>query len=96
MTRYKLDGENVFAQIDALPEHVRDQVYDDLKELEVDPTNKRGDPRSSITEFKDPRRGHTYAVAVAKGRFLIVYSVLQDYPRVWLREIVDFGADQIL
>lgn len=48
MIRYELYG---FDHIAALPPELQAQIYDDLQELEIDPTNKRGDWRSSIREY---------------------------------------------
>lgn len=96
MTRYELVGRSVLDRIDQLEPQLRDQVYDDLKELEVDPENSRGDLGSNIMEYKDSTYGHTYTIAVADGRFLIGYMVGQDYPRVWLKTMLDGESGELL
>lgn len=96
MIRYKLVGKPILDRIAELDGPLRAQVYDDLQELEVDPENNGGDTRSSIMEFKDPAYGHTYSILVGGGRLLIIYTVRQDYPRVWLRTMVDSETGEAL
>lgn len=96
MTQYTLVGEAVLNRIAELDSDLRDRIYDDLEVLEVDPENKAGDVHSNILEYKDDTYGHTYTIAVADGQFLIVYMVGQDYPRVWLRAILDGSTGQLL
>lgn len=90
--RYKFIGQEVLAQIEALPEDVRELVLADLEELVVDPENKRDDWRSTIQAYRDPTYGHTYSVLLVESRFVLVYTVYQDYPKVWLRRLTDYDS----
>lgn len=93
MTRYTLDGEGVLQQLAELPD--ASQIFDDLAELEIDPMNSRGDMQSSIQPYKDSRYGFVFSKVVGDGH-LVVYRVLQDYPRVILKHVVVNGGPTMI
>lgn len=88
MTRWKFLDGRVIAEILALPPDERDQVLDDLEEVEIDPRNGRGDARSTIQPYKDDNFPGSYSISVAGGRYWLVYQVKADHPKIWLRQLV--------
>ncbi len=87
MTRYTFIGRDVLEQIESLPADLYEQTLESLEELAVDPENKRNDWQSTVQPYKDARYGHTYSFVPADG-LLLVYTVYQDYPKVWLRRLI--------
>jgi mRNA-degrading endonuclease RelE of RelBE toxin-antitoxin system len=88
VTRWKFLDTEVLREILSLPPTEREQILDDLAEVEIDPRNARNDPQSTIQPYKDDSFPGCYSIMVVQGKYWVVYQVKADHPKVWLRRLV--------